>query len=152
MIQKTNTIDTCFNPRPSCEGRRLHLLVNLANCGFNPRPSCEGRLKRPHANRRLSLFQSTPLMRGATSVGRAPPTLSRCFNPRPSCEGRPHGYIHLRVVVPRFNPRPSCEGRLTATANLVFPYLFQSTPLMRGATAIYCTAINSNHNIFLPST
>ena len=30
--------------------------------------------------------------------------------------------------------------------------MFQSTPLMRGATAIYCTAINSNHNIFLPST
>ena len=80
---------------------------------FNPRPSCEGRRALKTLNDQTGLFQSTPLMRGATSspgtwrepravsihaphargdpatsVGRAFP---RCFNPRPSCEGR-RGY------------------------------------------------------------
>ena len=35
---------SCFNPLPSCEGRRhpLHLRSDFAS--FNPLPSCEGRL------------------------------------------------------------------------------------------------------------
>ena len=80
-------------------------------------------------------FQSTPLMRGATTSTTAPPTWPSCFNPRPSCEGRPRGRgcadgraqvsIHaphargdplpltLTTRLPSFNPRPSCEGRRT---------------------------------------
>ena len=82
---------TCFNPRPSCEGRLVPVLparlgegVSIhaphargdlglvsrtsSSSSFNPRPSCEGRL--PHVGRRArgGRFQSTPLMRGATAT------------------------------------------------------------------------------------
>ena len=102
-----------------------------------------------------SLFQSTPLMRGATRSAE-PFRRARSFNPRPSCEGRhlgvgvkgaiptvsihaPHargdGSASARVREPRgFNPRPSCEGRLNIWLMNAPAAWFQSTPLMRGAT------------------
>ena len=36
---------------------------------------------------------------------------------------------------PRFNPRPSCEGRLPPANSIDKSHVFQSTPLMRGATS-----------------
>ncbi len=113
--------------RPPSAGRRW-------SSGFNPRPSCEGRrecvgswrralcvsIHAPHArgdsisffdlNYELT-FQSTPLMRGATS------------NPTACADARSS-----------FNPRPSCEGRRLAESVSSTSDKFQSTPLMRGAT------------------
>ena len=81
-----------------------------ARC-FNPRPSCEGRPGTLCTMSLVSMFQSTPLMRGATCGYRRCGQWLACFNPRPSCEGRP--------------------VKTTKGFTLI---QFQSTPLMRGAT------------------
>ena len=80
------------------------------------------------------------------------------FKPRPSCEGRPGLVVTLgelalisihaphargdraRTAGPAsvrdFNPRPSCEGRQKIARSADLAQSFQSTPLMRGATAV----------------
>ena len=123
-----------FNPRPSCEGRRQTARSCRRHTGisihaphargdddghaagsqghdFNPRPSCEGRRRLCRGGDLMSLFQSTPLMRGATQ--------------RSVLLDRPGEY---------FNPRPSCEGRQWHLKSTNIQKIFQSTPLMRGAT------------------
>ena len=83
---------SCFNPRPSCEGRlgrrdgggdRARVSIHAPHARgdssswpppssrscFNPRPSCEGRHRTDRTNIHPSVFQSTPLMRGATKTG-----------------------------------------------------------------------------------
>ena len=77
-----------FNPRPSCEGRRIAGMVremrkvsihaplargdvallnpSTKDKSFNPRPSCEGRRLLLFLRQLFQLFQSTPLLRGAT--------------------------------------------------------------------------------------
>ena len=78
-----------FNPRPSCEGRPdSAVLVGILDGSFNPRPSCEGRLGGLGHINALEVFQSTPLMRGATILGLINRHGIHSFNPRPSCEGR----------------------------------------------------------------
>ena len=125
-----------FNPRPSYEGRRHrlvegkpHRLISIhaphtrgdyaelplapRQWYFNPRPSYEGRHDDWESYNYNYLFQSTPLIRGAT---RYINTIYHCctyFNPRPSYEGRHHLLgEHDRLVI------------------------FQSTPLIRGATGV----------------
>ncbi len=168
--------------------------------GFNPRPSCEGRPHTHTQNMKNTMFQSAPLLRGATCANpttgnwyrvsiRAPLargdsrrhaclTNGRCFNPRPSCEGRlaetsdlslfggfqsapllrgatvDHGrlvgewVVSIRAPLARgdagcqnggmkivcFNPRPSCEGRRRMESAIFMVLVFQSAPLLRGAT------------------
>ena len=106
-----SSIIRCFNPRPSCEGRRVHPVVF-------PEPD---------------VFQSAPLLRGATSV-----TLSAVDSE----------VVSIRAPLARgdttatgtgapmrgFNPRPSCEGRPALKYVASFLNLFQSAPLLRGAT------------------
>ena len=58
----------CFNPRPSCEGRHRTEYCRSHDTGFNPRPSCEGRPSSRRKQQQRNRFQSTPLMRGATSI------------------------------------------------------------------------------------
>ena len=145
---------------------------------FNPRSSCEERRLFPACLYVAYTFQSTLLMRGATQ--KAP---ARCrnhhFNPRSSCEERPHDVAilsqsdtisihapHARsdvravehvIVLERisihapharsddrpcrqrwrlahFNPRSSCEERLSPSSSSTANISFQSTLLMRGAT------------------
>ena len=142
-----------FNPRPSCEGRLQVLRPALDNVCFNPRPSCEGRRKFEKGE---SEFQSTPLLRGATfCLQNGGETY--LFQSTPSCEGRlyiagkkQHSLevsihaplargdcflISINNLILRFNPRPSCEGRLMPLKHSSMMYRFQSTPLLRGATA-----------------
>ena len=57
-----------FNPLPSCEGRLIAKPLGIRFADFNPLPSCEGRLHRMLISRARPKFQSTPLMRGETSV------------------------------------------------------------------------------------
>ena len=58
---------TCFNSRPSCDGRPLCAAFSSADIPF----------------------QFTPVLRRATPARPTAPALSRCFNSRPSCDGRP---------------------------------------------------------------
>ena len=100
-----------FNPRSSCEERRLHLSLSLQKyLHFNPRSSCEERLFLGNEGLSIVEFQSTLLMRGATS--------------RYACERR-------------LTPFQSTLLMRGATISCFFFWmspLFQSTLLMRGAT------------------
>ncbi len=79
--------------------------------GFNPRPSCEGR--RPRFGRRHTVIPVS--IRAPLARGDPPPLLSMLF-------------------ATRFNPRPSCEGRQACRNNGLHVKMFQSAPLLRGAT------------------
>ncbi len=62
---------------------------------FNPLPSCEGRRFVPGQQVMSLLLQSTSLLRGKTAPFRNFGSLSRCFNPLPSCEGRLIGFARI---------------------------------------------------------
>ena len=123
----------CFNPLPSCEGRRIRPLGTEAGeelqstsllrgktRGQNRKPrsssaSIHFPLARedenyPTKNRHYITLQSTSLLRGKTRhilrLCRRP----GCFNPLPSCEGR-HLLAWGQYMELCFNPLPSCEGR-----------------------------------------
>ena len=57
-------------------------------CDFNPRSSCEERHQDGATGYDIFLFQSTLLMRGATSVQPGRSRVHSNFNPRSSCEER----------------------------------------------------------------
>ena len=57
-----------FNPRSSCEERLWYRCPSLVARNFNPRSSCEERLNNLVRQPFCSIFQSTLLMRGATSA------------------------------------------------------------------------------------
>ena len=103
------------------------------------------------------MFQSTHLLRGATSFLITLFRGFQCFNPRTSCEVRPdtscvmadHHLVSIHaplarcdstsistVLPPRsFNPRTSCEVRPRMALLLIPDAMFQSTHLLRGATS-----------------
>ena len=110
MIVQITPYAICFNPRPSCEGRRRNRESSSRGTRFNPRPSCEGR---QHANH-SSTKQSS-------------------FNPRPSCEGRLVTRLKLRRHL-MFQSTPLLRGATLLACCLPFSVQFQSTPLLRGAT------------------
>ena len=126
-----------FNPRSSCEERPgLRVTALSVMTDFNPRSSCE---ERQHTMRQLLIN-------------------ARDFNPRSSCEERPgleldKRHLHaISIHAPHarsdkaelfwngrkadFNPRSSCEERLYRLSMSWTNALFQSTLLMRGATAV----------------
>ena len=76
---------------PHARGDRLAPRRLRRRSRFNPRPSCEGRLGMLPPVMDNDLFQSTPLMRGATQASASRARSCRSFNPRPSCEGRLDG-------------------------------------------------------------
>ena len=90
-------------------------------------------MSKPRCNP-MRIFQSTLLMRGATRC-RSRARQSANFNPRSSCEERPGAFCGTRKVCWYFNPRSSCEERLIRYRDDVAICQFQSTLLMRGATA-----------------
>ena len=79
---------------------------------FNPLPSCEGRRIWCIWWSRNSMLQSTSLLRGKTSCGRA-----------------------KRGRRSRFNPLPSCEGRPSSVISRISSMSLQSTSLLRGKTS-----------------
>ncbi len=101
-----------FNPRPSYEGRLTRASEKRSSVHFNPRPSYEGRQPISDTPFQKDLFQSTPLIRGATRPGTATRATRIHFNPRPSYEGRLKGFFKDAAKMMKF----------------------QSTPLIRGAT------------------
>ncbi len=101
-----------FNPRSSCEERQYHHAKRNGHIYFNPRSSCEERLPCARLLRRLRVFQSTLLMRGATYNRVHKSTSFNDFNPRSSCEER-LDFLRMRLRWVDFNPRSSCEERRT---------------------------------------
>ena len=79
-------------------------------------------------------------MRGATDYHKAMFGTSKDFNPRSSCEERHVRSAYRPKVEYHFNPRSSCEERHHLHKTTVLIKEFQSTLLMRGATARTATA------------
>ena len=148
---------TYFNPRSSCEERRLSTVLKVQKENFNPRSSCE---ERHDATRVSSVGQyfnprssceerrqtcATIVQHSCISI-HAPHARSdmrnelfadapeRHFNPRSSCEERRAASTMTRRPARNFNPRSSCEERPRHPSASASPPLFQSTLLMRGAT------------------
>ena len=125
----------CFNPRPPCGERRRNPATSKPSTRFNPRPPC-GERRQPSK----------------------PSTGSRRFNPRPPCGERHHrfrwlnwdesvsihapragsdgrlGRWHRRNRVSIHAPRAGSDRRLPTV--LALADRFQSTPPVRGATAL----------------
>ena len=146
-----------FNPRSSCEERHPAPCTQTSAPHFNPRSSCEERrIYQPPTFTSKNKFQSTLLMRGATS--RSVLTHRACAKFQSTLLMR-GATCHLRLFRRRadFNPRSSCEERLrhahhvhqARRISIHAPHarsdhkqlttstgmtIFQSTLLMRGAT------------------
>ena len=101
-----------FNPRSSCEERPGTISSSCDACRFQSTLLMRGATSSSCLRLSTSfLFQSTLLMRGATSVTSTPLSMAAHFNPRSSCEERRQGMRTFAIV-----------------------NIFQSTLLMRGAT------------------
>ena len=77
------------------------------------------------------LFQSTPLMRGATRSRRPPTPRSLVSIHAPHARGDPTTGEAMQLV-PSFNPRPSCEGRLHDLETVVLLQVSIHAPHARG--------------------
>ena len=113
-----------FNPRSSCEERPRRQISCGRSRNFNPRSSCEERRRRTGPPRGRLRFQSTLLMRGATTV------LTR--------------QLRREVQISIHAPHARSDSRVTVTEPL--EKLFQSTLLMRGATGC-CDEAHRRHDI-----
>ena len=103
-----------FNPRSSCEERRCIIIYVNAIQHFNPRSSCEERLIPARSSLCSSIFQSTLLMRGATSF-------TICIHTND---------IYISIHAPHARSDKQWSG------HVITLFQFQSTLLMRGATRI----------------
>ena len=142
---------TDFNPRPSYEERQAKSRDRAyKRTHFNPRPSYEERpepffvsvkeysisIHAPHTRSDKdfqtggmipAIFQSTPLIRGATWCATVKCYACLNFNPRPSYEERrfrSHGCARSQ----NFNPRPSYEERPRAARNRLMRAYFNPRP------------------------
>ncbi len=73
---------------PLARGDRSTRAKSSWSSCFNPRPSCEGRCQVAEVYSSVGEFQSAPLLRGAIRACGGCRGTADCFNPRPSCEGR----------------------------------------------------------------
>ena len=102
-----------FNPRSSCEERHTATLSGVGAISIS--------IHAPHARSDVSLA-------------------SRCSKYWNISIHAPHarsdrGYYYYGYISKNFNPRSSCEERLDASQKAADEAAFQSTLLMRGATA-----------------
>ena len=100
-----------FNPRPSYEGRPRSCTRSFSRLHFNPRPSYEGRPMQTGTASRKRIFQSTPLIRGATRTLSTSSSPVLLFQSTPLIRGATHPRPVVRQRLVDFNPRPSYEGR-----------------------------------------
>ena len=129
-----------FNPRSSCEERRVACAASCASPHFNPRSSCEERLRDSAVERVNHYFN--PRSSCEERRSRCTGTASRApyFNPRSSCEERLFR-LCASLLCCDFNPRSSCEERRASTTQSRCSSRFQSTLLMRGATVADIAAV-----------
>ena len=122
---------TYFNPRPSYEGRLLDILLGYAAAVFQSTPLIRGATVTMSDVMSEITFQSTPLIRGATAAVRK--ARSRCRISIHAPHTRGDGVAEVGdVLVGDFNPRPSYEGRLTATSVLQATPYFNPRPSYEG--------------------
>ncbi len=154
-LRPTTPRDGRFNPRPSCEGRQNQICRWKGRHCFNPRPSCEGRPRRVRGWPARWPFQSAPLLRGATTKTAACKQALAVSIRAPLARGdkwlmgtKSDEAVSIRAPLARgdimskhsrlsfccFNPRPSCEGRPGLASLGAWVLVFQSAPLLRGAT------------------
>ena len=126
---------TDFNPRSSCEERRPEAAgANRHGADFNPRSSCEERLRLARLGCRAHISIHAPHARSDDIVL---PRLEagNDFNPRSSCEERLLSAVYSCLHLHQFQSTLLMRG---ATAKVIFSrssgISFQSTLLMRGAT------------------
>ena len=140
-----------FNPLPSCEGRRgccgtSSVQVSL----FQSTPLMRGETIHTHGNIGVTLFQSTPLMRGETAL----PIIDRNI-PCISIHS-PHARGDMlmkcvRLCRNHFNPLPSCEGRLYHAGGETLCLYFNPLPSCEGRQTIFDMIGGNNHFNPLPS-
>ena len=112
-----------------------HLATTGTAVYFNPRSSCEERLLVTSPRQVLPCISiHAPHVRSddGTVPERVPVFY---FNPRSSCEERPRAALEHPQLCDDFNPRSSCEERQPSGYLRSSTCQFQSTLLMRGATA-----------------
>ena len=126
---------THFNPRPSREGRPLMQLCCGLRREFQSTPLSRGATHLVITHPDTQLFQSTPLSRGATSYVISVILQITDFNPRPSREGRPDRRGNQRIFTDISIHAPLARGDSRPTAVELKVWIFQSTPLSRGATS-----------------
>ncbi len=148
-----------FNPRPSCEGRRNdpRAIAVIRDVSIHaPHARGDGPAKRtgtpdawvsihaPHARGDHPSFIHAPCFASVSihaphargdKFGIALLTWARFVSIHAPHARGDIRYLSAMHSQNRFNPRPSCEGRLKLGAKKVWVKTFQSTPLMRGATA-----------------
>ena len=124
-----------FNPRTSCEVRPRSFLSISKVWEFQSTHLLRGAtLKIWVLANKTRKFQSTHLLRGATAVlfARVFVFVISIHAPLARCDRRPGSGIYLLCD---FNPRTSCEVRQTKSWKNTSTKTFQSTHLLRGATA-----------------
>ncbi len=121
---------------PHARGHRRSTPRCSTGTSYNPRPSCEGRLcELAPPVPEPALFQPTPLMRGATRANLLTLHVLAVSTHAPHARGDSRMTRTPRTAR-GFNPRPSCEGRHDDAGGTIAQFLFQPTPLMRGATLL----------------
>ena len=125
------TLVTCFNSRPSCEGRRCEYATTEKKLVSIHAPHARGDKTLVMVIQTI-LFQFTPLMRGATG-SEASSIRRTCFNSRPSCEGR-HAVAGVLLLAHVSIHAPHARGDQEQQEQFL-EHMFQFTPLMRGATS-----------------
>ena len=123
-----------FNPRSSCEERPPILSLHIATSYFNPRSSCEERLCRSCSVSASTAFQSTLLMRGATTRSLVMLRSSSAFQSTLLMRGATADIIPAyRDIV--FQSTLLMRGATCSKSTCAAQrWIFQSTLLMRGAT------------------
>ena len=140
-----------FNPLPSCEGRRKWCRREWPPEQFQSTPLMRGETTLTLALIYLMLFQSTPLMRGETHMASESVQDVRISIHSPHARGDAtagEGKQQTKL----FQSTPLMRGETRLAIQSVSKSPFQSTPLMRGETMFrYAPRGQSNHFNPLPS-
>ena len=114
-----------FNPRSSCEERQVAEKAVAPHYTFQSTLLMRGATTdTPITTMIGKTFQSTLLMRGATASSQSSAVGGLNFNPRSSCEERPPRGLHYLAFLQYFNPRSSCEERRYKAASLRYSCYF----------------------------
>ena len=115
---------------------RLRPPSGIALRHFNPRSSCEERLHSCRSSLSHCAFQSTLLMRGATTILENQHLKHGIFQSTLLMRGATRQLLAFLRPTNNFNPRSSCEERRGCLPARGSDRVFQSTLLMRGATIL----------------
>ena len=125
---------SCFNPLPSCEGRRSAYQISRQPSALQSTSLLRG--KTGHSSRRVDSNVASihfPLAR-EDNLFRVHFLFQFCFNPLPSCEGRLIRIYSISDTV-LLQSTSLLRGKTSSNSSITFSLLLQSTSLLRGKTA-----------------